>query len=610
MKRVMSPGVLKQPPESVENPETAAANALPQSVLTIDIGTVNTRACLFEIRAGKYRFIGSASDRTTHLNHERSEFVGIAAAVRKLEKNVKKRILDADGNFILPMATDFSGIDQAAASYTCIADPAIAIFGLSEAGSLPALRSLCARLGTTPILECALDDGHSTAKQLDRLTAAAPRIIVFAGGTENGARRAVYRIGETILLYCKSLTREQRPLLLFLGNSETRVEIERVFAKISDIAFGSNVMETEPGDEPALNCLLKTIRKDASLRAPGFETLRKQTNASFIPGEFAFGRSVRLLSRLIRKHQVVLGVNIGADRTLIAQAMDLRLKLKTVPIGLGKTLPGILSETDAESIRAHIDFQIRTGEIRDYILNKSLYPELVPANRYAAEIEIALKEELIRIALFRSGFLSLPPSGRLSAVLLTGSGLRNVEDPGASLRAAMNAIRPYGAIDYLLDMNGLAAVIGTVMHVNPKLAADIMDSSTYLNLGKVIRPRVLDRSLWTRKNAAPMRISIQNTGGDKKEYLIPFGEIYRIPLNYGQNYRLEWLSIPRGVDTPGIQPFLPFGFKSGSFGLIFDLRGERGTDKKDDRAAEIERLRLEKKQLGDWRIGEGGRLDG
>ena len=60
MKRVMSPGVLKQPPESVENPETAAANALPQSVLTIDIGTVNTRACLFEIRAGKYRFIGSA----------------------------------------------------------------------------------------------------------------------------------------------------------------------------------------------------------------------------------------------------------------------------------------------------------------------------------------------------------------------------------------------------------------------------------------------------------------------------------------------------------------------------------------------------------------------
>ena len=162
MKRVMSPGVLKQPPESVENPETAAANALPQSVLTIDIGTVNTRACLFEIRAGKYRFIGSASDRTTHLNHERSEFVGIAAAVRKLEKNVKKRILDADGNFILPMATDFSGIDQAAASYTCIADPAIAIFGLSEAGSLPALRSLCARLGTTPILECALDDGYST----------------------------------------------------------------------------------------------------------------------------------------------------------------------------------------------------------------------------------------------------------------------------------------------------------------------------------------------------------------------------------------------------------------------------------------------------------------
>ncbi len=590
--------------ETTPNP-----TSLPQSVLVVDIGTIHTRVCLFEIRAEKYRFIGSASARTTHLDHERSEFVGVAAAIRKLEKSAKKKILDLDGNILLPMRTDWSGIDQAAVSYTCTADPAIAILGVSEAGSLPALRGLCSRVGTTPILECALDDGYSTARQLDRLASAAPRIIVFAGGTENGARKAVYRVGETIRLYCQSLPREQRPRLLFLGNSETRLEIERVFSKIADISFGSNVLESEPLGDDALNCLLKTMRRDAALRAPGFETLRKQTGASFIPGEFAFGRSVRLLSRLIRKHQVVLGVNIGADQTLVAQAMDLRLNLKTIPIGLGSTLPQLLTESDAETIQSHVDFQIKRSEIRDYVLNKSLYPELVPANQYAAEIENALKQELIRIALRRAKYFKLAASGRLSTILLTGSGLRNVDDPGASLRAAMNAIRPLGAVDYLLDINGLAAVIGTIMHVNPTLAAQIMDSSTYLNLGKIIRPQIQDASLFTRKNAPPLVVSVKNTHGDKKEYILPYGEIYRIPLNYGQNYQLEWVSIPRGVETPGLKPFLPFGFKSGSFGLIFDLRDERKETEK-DRVAQIERLRLEKKQLGDWRVGEGGRQDG
>lgn len=591
------------------NPATGNPAAQPQSVLVVDIGTIHTRVCLFEIRAEKYRFIGSASARTTHLDHERSEFVGVAAAIRKLEKSAKKKILDLDGNILLPMRTDWSGIDQAAVSYTCIADPAIAILGVSESGSLPALRSLCSRVGTTPILECSLDDGYSAAEQLDRLTAAAPRIIVFAGGTENGARKAVYRVGETIRLYCQSLSREQRPRLLFLGNSETRLEIERVFSKVTDISFGSNVLESEPLGDDAMNCLLNTMRRDAALRAPGFETLRKQANASFIPGEFAFGRSVRLLSRLVRKHQVVLGVNIGADQTLVAQAMDLRLNLKTVPIGLGSTLPQLLTESDADTIQSHVDFQIKRSEIRDYVLNKSLYPELVPANQYAAEIENALKQELIRIALLRAKYFKLAASGRLSTVLLTGSGLRNVDDPGASLRAAMNAIRPYGAVDYLLDINGLAAVIGTIMHVNPTLASQIMDSSTYLNLGKVIRPRIPDASLLTRKNARPLVVSVKNTHGDKKEYILPYGEIVRIPLNYGKNYQLEWISIPRGVEMIGIKPFLPLGFKSGSFGLIFDLRDER-KDREKDRVARIEQLRLEKKQLGDWRVGEGGRQDG
>lgn len=587
-------------------PTQSSKPTTPQSVLSVDIGTINTRVCLFDIRAGKFRFVGSASDRTTHLDREKSEYVGVISAVRKLEKVVKKSLLDHSGNIITPSTGDFSGVDQVAVSYTCVADPAIAIYGLSQSGSLHSLRTLLDRIGITPVLECSADDGISCARQLDRLTATCPRMIVFAGGTANGARKAVYRIGETIMLYCKSLPMEQRPLLLFLGNRETQPEINRVFNKISDITYGANLLDPENDNESTLNSLLKVMLKDAMRRAPGFETLRERTGASFIPGEFAFGRSVRLLSRLIKRSHHVLGVNIGAKQTILVDAMDLQILPVTLPIGLGETLPRILEKTSAEEIQSEIDFQIKSSEIRDYILNKSLYPELVPANEYAAEIESALKLHLIKTALTEAKFRGLPVSGRLSTVLLTGSGLRNVEDPGNSLLTAMNALRPLGAVDYLLDMNGLASVIGAVMHANPELVTQLMDSSTYLNLGKVIRFDVQDEKLF--KHSGPKQptvvISLKNTLGEQRDYEIPFGGLVRIPLNYGFNYQLEWKKIPRGVATPGIKPYLPLGFKSGCFGLIFDMRD--GRDVRKERTAQIERLRLEKEQLGNWRLGEGG----
>ena len=54
-------------------------------VLTIDIGTINTRVSLFERENGRYQFTGTASSRTVYSESGEVEYRSVSGAVQKLE---------------------------------------------------------------------------------------------------------------------------------------------------------------------------------------------------------------------------------------------------------------------------------------------------------------------------------------------------------------------------------------------------------------------------------------------------------------------------------------------------------------------------------------------
>lgn len=231
-------------------------------------------------------------------------------------------------------------------------------------------------------------------------------------------------------------------------------------------------------------------------------------------------------------------------------------------------------------------------------MNKCYYPELVPANKYSAEIELAIARLILRRGIENSKFPINLTNGSLAMVLLSGALLRNVEDPGEALRVAMDSLAPAGMVDYLLDMNGLTGAIGTLAHQNPVLTAQIMNTSVYLNLGRVIRPLSAQQAL----GKPVMKISLQDEAGNVREYDVPNGRIFRIPLEYGRNYELNWISIPRSVTIPGVKTWAPVGFKSGCFGLIFDTREVKDGKMKlpNDKAARLRALESWREELGTW----------
>ncbi|NMB93170.1 MAG: hypothetical protein GYA26_03030 [Flexilinea flocculi] len=572
-----------------------------RTVLYLDIGTVNTRVSLFDYRDQSYLFIGAASAATSGGDSNYSIYSGVVDAVRKLERATKRRFLDQNSNFVIPMKLGITGVDQIGFSYTCTSDPRIALMGLTRTGSLQNLRNLLANTGIRPVVEICAADGLDISENIDRLLNADPRIVILAGGTEIGAEKAVYRLGEILMLACKSLTREQRPEILFMGSALAGQQMERVFSKISDFSYAPNVLEIGSIGHSSLDSLLSVMNRNAEKQVSGLKDLVERSKTTGVPGEFAFGRSVRLMSRLIKENQHVLGIDIGSDHTVVAKAKNLDLSLEVLPLGMGKRITELLNNFELSELQSWIGFQIKESEVQDYICNKSVYPDLVPGNQYSAQIEQALTRFVLKKCAKEAGMNSILRDGSLGMVLLCGSVVRNVEDPGDSLLIGMDGLHPFGAVDYFLDMNGLTSAVGALAQLNPILISHIMNASTFLNLGKVITPYFNQKNSKIQDGKKFMSVAVRDDAGNVRKFDVPRGRIYRIPLDFGKNYELDFLKIPKEVSIPGVRTWTPLGFKSGCFGIVFDTRGD-ALELPKDRTSQISKLKFWKDELGPWTI--------
>ncbi len=567
-----------------------------QSILFIEFGSVNTRASLFEKKNGNnFSFSGASSVRTTNADLTSSVYEGMIDCIQKLEKASGRKILDQNHTIITPQRPDSCGIDQISAVYSCAGKPAIVLVGVTHDGSCRNMRELLLNAGLKPKAEIAAIDGESSTASIDKILNTDPDMILIGGGTEGGARKALYRLGEIIMLSCRSIPKEQRPVLLFMGNSEAVKLYERVFGRIAIFDTAPNVLE--PFASPSQSSFLsfeKTLQDFACSRVSGLNLFRERTKNDPIPCEIAFGRCLRLLSRLTKQNRSVIGIDVGANQTLYGSANNLDLNLSVLPIGMGQTLPEILNRFTLEEIQKKISFQLTQSEIHDYITNKSVHPGLIPSNQYSREVEQVLCRHVLLTCMQDPAFQNTVKSGMISMVLLSGSVLRNVNDPGDSLMIAMDGLHIPGAIDYYLDMNELSSAIGAMVTENEDLAADIASPSSFLYLGKVITP------ISTAKPGKKiLSISIRDESGKVEKFDLTQGTIFHIPLKNAGYYELDWLDIQNGTEISGVKTWTPISFKSGYYGIIFDCRGKdiQLPSKRDE---QINILRTWRKEIGFW----------
>ncbi|HSQ40024.1 MAG TPA: glutamate mutase L, partial [Anaerolineales bacterium] len=87
-----------------------------ESILAIEVGTAVTRAVLFDVVEGQYRFVASGRAPSTAEAPFKDIGIGVREAIANLQTITGGTLLGPDNNLIAPSQPDGSGVDSVVAT--------------------------------------------------------------------------------------------------------------------------------------------------------------------------------------------------------------------------------------------------------------------------------------------------------------------------------------------------------------------------------------------------------------------------------------------------------------------------------------------------------------
>ncbi|MGD0574483.1 MAG: glutamate mutase L [Anaerolineales bacterium] len=551
-----------------------------ESILSVDVGTSFTRVALFDVVENRYRLLGVARALTTAEFPVLDVSEGIHQAVEALARIVGRTLSDSRGQLILPTRPDGSGVGVVALSFSLQAEVRAALVGLLAEYSLKSVRNLARSAPIEVVAEVSLGDREGEEALLDLLIEAHPDLIVIAGGTEGGASQALLRTLEVVGLSVFLLPGEQRPQVLFVGNSAVADQVRELLKPVGAVYVGPNVRprleaETLDGARSELNNRVVEILRS---KLGGLDEPLAWTGGAFTPGAVGIGTVIRFLGQAFEGKKGVMGVSVGAGSTIICSAFGSSLSLSVRPdLNLGRSASRLLENSTLEEIAHWLPMEASRDTIRDYLFNKTIYPRSIPSTLEDLWLEQAIARSLIRAALrgaaatWQIGRMHLWP-GLLppcEPIVASGGALTNVPRPGQAALMLLDALEPPGITSLILDAHNLLPALGATARINPVAVVQVLDSPSFPNLGTVISPVG-----HTRPGDTVLRYQMAYEDGRTIRGQIPFGTIEVLPLGPGQAARIA-LQPSRhfdlGLGGPGQGGTIRAA--GGLVGVIVDARG-------------------------------------
>ena len=550
------------------------------SLLAVDVGEVNTRAVLFDVVEGRYRFLAIGTARTTAQAPYSHIGEGVNRAITRLEDITGRELIGDDDRLIVPSKLDGSGIDMFVGTLSAGPPLQVIAVGLLEDISLASVQRLVSTTYAQVVDTLGLNDRKKPEERLDLILSQRPDVIVIAGGTENGATNSVIRMVESVGLACSLMAQEQRPEILFAGNQALNEVVETRLGTLTKHYFAPNVRPAIEIEQlsPAQTRMAEIFRSIRSTRIAGVSDLDEWSGMRLTPTSTAFGRIIQFLSKVYDPAKGVLGIDVGASATTIAAAFDGELSLGVFPeYGLGQGIPGLLENASIEDIQRWIPLEVGEEYIRDYIFNKKIHPASLPVSTEDLAIEQALARQAIRRAIFaakdgfpknigRSGIDMLP---WFEPILATGSVLTKAPSAGQSLLTLLDAVQPTSITTIVLDQSNLAAALGAAAPINPCLSVQVLESSAFLSLATVITPISN-----TRPGTPILRLHVTYESGDETSFDIKQGTLEALPIPLGEAARLRLQPLHRsdvGMGGPGRGGGVRV--VGGVLGVVIDARG-------------------------------------
>ena len=420
-------------------------------ILALDIGTISTRAILFDVVEGRYRFLGAGTSPTTANAPVGDISEGVRLALDRLEEVTGRRLIGPDGQLAIPALPDGTGVDACVATVSVGPPIRVVAIGLLEDISTESARNLATTTYAEVVETFSLNDKRMTAARLDTLLSLRPDLVVVAGGAEGGATESVINLLESVGLACYILPKDLRPEVLFAGNSALIKPVKETLAGLASLHIAPNVRPSLDIEQltPAQPALSQVFRQVRARQMRGIAEIDRWTGNRLTPAATAFGRTIRFISKeYAHTHKGVLGIDVGASSTTVAAGFlgDLTLSIHT-QLGLGLNLPQMLRLCKLEDIQRWLPIEIPNHELLDYMHNKAAYPGSLPAS----------PTELGNYASSGGSLEDVFVNGQY-AYLLEGTGLRvmDISNPQRPIevgdyRPGMEAARELGIRSPLLE---------------------------------------------------------------------------------------------------------------------------------------------------------------
>lgn len=546
---------------------------LRESILVADCGSVNTRVALLDVVGGRYRFIASGMAQSTGEPPVSNVTTGLLQAIREVETITARTILNERGRLLLPSQGAVSGVDMFVAT-TSAAPPIRAILvGLMDDVSLASAQRVALSNYTTILDVFGLSDSRPENRQIQEIVALNPDVLIITGGTDGGAANRVLRFTQTVGLALKVFDAHLNPpKVIYAGNADLRPAVAEILGNAQWSATDNVRPRVDIEYLDSAQAELNMIFEERKLfTLPGAEELGGLADGSLIPTARAFGWMIHYLGEVLRNN--VVGVDVGSASVTMASVIDKHPQITVrSDLGVGHNLVHIFDHVDAQKILRWLSSEVSPSDLRDFVANKTLFPQTVPMTSTDLQLELALTRELIRIVLpsfflapTRNAWSILPP---VEMILGSGAVLSNVPRPGQAALVLLDALQPVGICSLALDVQGLAASLGAVARVQPMATVQVIESGAFQELGSVVIP-----TGEANEGEVILQLKMIYENGSELEVEVEYGSLEVLPLPLGQSAELQ-LRPQRHFDV-GVGPGRSWRRRvyGGSVGLIVDARG-------------------------------------
>jgi len=540
------------------------------TVVGLEIGSINTRAFLFDVVEESYRLIASAVAPSTHIEPVFDIGDAIFEVLSRLQDVTGRVFLDHDANLIVPSQPGGEGIDCLVTTTSCVPDLKLAVFGLLNEVSMDSARKLANASYARIVEAISINDRRPYSAQLDAIVATQPDLILFAGGMDNGANRSLQRIADLISTALRVLPRSNRPPVLFCGNPALADPMRQLFERHTKVRVADNLRPSlqEEVLEPAELELNEMIIEKTYEKIGGLQRIVPLCSISPRLSNHSFHRVIRFLGQKYDPAKGVLGMDIGATYSVASYANRVTSTLNTFHLGMGQGIANVLQGSKIQEISQWLDQPVPEDEVRDYLWQRSLYPNSLASSPLELSIELAAARQILQLIMRELTLRDACPSTRFEPILMSGSVLTRTATPAQSLLAILDGIQPQGISPVILDKHGVAATLGTLAEITPLLSVQVLESSAFTNLATVVN--ITSRA---RRGVTVSVARLDYSDGHTSEVEVKQGSIAVLPLPSGSKAQLYLKPVRRTeieeVDSSA-EPVLVNG---GVCGVVLDARG-------------------------------------